>query len=278
MKTFAYPTFCKLTVNILLVILAFVNWKRYPNFCSISVKQPEELVLLQKAITVTCQGFMEMIKAIKPGMTEYQAQAINEYFFKKNGSEYQGYPSICGSGNNSCVLHYEFNRKTFQPDDIFLADMGAEYHGYTADITRTIPVDGTFSEEQRAIYQLVYDAQEAAFEVCKPGQPFNATQAAAKEVIAKGLVKLGIIKKEGDYKKYFMHGTSHYLGLEVHDAGTYGNLKPGSVITVEPGIYITEGSDCDRKWWKIGVRIEDDVLITAEGTKVLSDALPSMLE
>ena len=238
------------------------------------VKQPEEMVLLEKAIQITCQGFSEMIKAVKPGMTEYQAQAINEYYFKKNGSEYQGYPSICGSGNNSCVLHYEFNRKTLQPDELFLVDMGAEYHGYTADITRTIPVDGTFSEEQRTIYQLVYDAQEAGFEACKPGQSFNATQAAAKEVIAKGLVKLGIIKEEGDYRKYFMHGTSHYLGLDVHDAGTYGSLKAGSVITVEPGIYIPEGSDCDHKWWKIGVRIEDDVLITNDGHRVLSSNLP----
>ena len=117
-------------------------------------KQPAEMILLQKAIDITCQGFAEMIRAIRPGMTEYQAQAINEYYFKKEGSEYQGYPSICGSGNNSCVLHYDFNRKTLGGDDIILVDMGAEYHGYTADITRTVPVDGQFSEEEKAIYQI----------------------------------------------------------------------------------------------------------------------------
>lgn len=237
-------------------------------------KQPEELVLLQKAIDMTCIGFSEMIKAVRPGMTEYQAQAINEYYFKKNGSEYPGYPSICGGGNNSCVLHYEFNRKTLNGDDILLVDMGAEYHGYTADITRTFPVDGHFSTEERAIYQIVYDAQEAGFAACQPGNSFRATGEAAQKVVVDGLVKLGIIKKEADYSKYFMHSTSHYLGLDVHDAGTYGPLKPGSVITVEPGIYIPEDSDCDKKWWKIGVRIEDDVLITKDGHKVLSSVLP----
>lgn len=238
------------------------------------IKQPEEMVLLRKAIDVTCLGFREMIRAVRPGMTEYQAQAINEYIFKKFGAEYQGYPSICGSGNNSCVLHYEFNRKTLSAGEVFLVDMGAEYHGYTADVTRTFPVDGHFTDEQRQIYQLVYDAQEAGFKACQPGNPFNSTAVATEKVVADGLLKLGIIKSPGDYRKYFMHGTSHYLGLDVHDAGTYGEYKAGAVITVEPGIYIPEGSDCDKKWWKIGVRIEDDVLITKDSHEVLSGSLP----
>ena len=238
------------------------------------IKQPEELVLLRKAINISCIGFHEMIRAIQPGMTEYQAQAINEYYFKKYGSEYQGYPSICGGGNNSCVLHYQFNRKKLEDGDIFLVDMGAEYHGYTADVTRTVPVNGHFSDEQRAIYQLVYDAQEAGFAACKPGNHFNSTNEATQKVVSEGLLKLGIIKTASDFRKYFMHGTSHYLGLDVHDAGTYGAYRAGTVITVEPGIYIPEGSDCDKKWWKIGVRIEDDVLITKDGYEVLSVALP----
>ncbi|CAN5363412.1 Xaa-Pro aminopeptidase [soil metagenome] len=242
------------------------------------VKQAEELILIQKAIDISIAGFTEMIKIIKPGMTEYQAQAIVEFYMKKYGSEYQGYGSIAGGGKNSCVLHYTFNRKELVATDMLLADMGAEYHGYTADITRTVPVDGNFSTEERAIYQLVLDAQNAGFNACRPGNIFSATQIAAKEVIAKGLMKLGIITKPEDVTIYFMHGTSHYLGLDVHDAGTYGSLKPGTIITVEPGIYIPSGSACDPKWWNIGVRIEDDVLITEEGFKVLSIALPREID
>ena len=238
------------------------------------IKQPEEMTLMRKAIDITIIGFREMIKAVRPGMTEYQAQAINEYHFKKNGSEYPGYPSICGAGNNSCVLHYIYNRKPLNDSDIFLVDMGAEYHGYTADITRTIPVNGRFNEQQRIIYQLVYDAQEAGFDSCITGNPFISVDEGAKKVIADGLLKLGIIQNVADARKYFMHGTSHYLGLDVHDAGTFTELKPGTVLTVEPGIYIPEGSDCDKKWWKIGVRIEDDVLITTDGHEILSRSLP----
>ncbi len=242
------------------------------------IKQPEELQLLQKAIDITIAGFNEMIKSVEPGFTEYQAQAIVEYYMKKSGSEYPGYPSIAGGGNNSCVLHYTFNRKKLTANDVLLVDMGAEYHGYTADITRTIPVSGHFSSEQKLIYQLVYDAQHAGFKECKPGNKFRAPHNAAQEVIAKGLKDLGIIKDEKDVDTYFMHGTSHYLGLDVHDPGTYGDLKPNSVITVEPGIYIPENSPCDKKWWNIGVRIEDDVLITENGYKVMSESLPSTID
>ena len=241
-------------------------------------KQPEELKLMQKAIDITIEGFVEMIKSVEPGFTEYQAQAIGEYFFKKNGSEYPGYGSICGGGHNGCVLHYVTNRKTLTGDDLLLMDMGAEYHGYTADITRTIPVDGHFSQEEAALYQLVYNAQEAAFEKCGPGNAFRAPHEAAYEVIAKGLKDLGIIAETHLAGAYFMHGTSHYLGLDVHDAGTFGPLKANTIITVEPGIYIPEGSPCDRKWWNKGIRIEDDVLVTERGYKILSAALPRTIE
>lgn len=242
------------------------------------VKTPEEIVLLDKAVSITCKGFKETLKAAEPGMTEYQLKAINEYHWNMEGSEYAGYPSIVGGGENSCVLHYETDRKKLVPGDMVVMDMGAEYHGYTADVTRTFPVDGKFSTEERAIYQLVYDAQKAGIEACLAGTNFNEPHKIATRIIAEGLRNLGIIKTDDDVKKYFMHGTSHYLGLDVHDPGTFGPLKPNSVITVEPGIYIREGSDCDKKWWNIGVRIEDDVLITANGYRVMSDCIPKTID
>jgi len=226
------------------------------------IKSQEEIVLMQKAMDITIDGFNEMFKQLKPGMTEYQAQAIIEFHSKKGGSEYMGYPSICGGGNNSCVLHYTFNRKTLESGDLLLIDMGAEYHGYTADITRTVPVNGKFSEEQKIIYNLVLEAQNAGIAQCKKGKSFNDAHAAAYNVIATGLMQLGITTSTSQANKYFMHGTSHYLGLDVHDVGAYQKLQAGVVMTVEPGIYIDQGSNCDKKWWGIGVRIEDDILVT----------------
>lgn len=237
------------------------------------VKQPEELMLIQKAIDLTMEGFREMIKTVKPGMTEYQAQAVVEYVAKYGGAEYQGYPSISGSGMNACVLHYSFNRKNLESGELLLADMGAEYHGYTADITRTIPVNGKFTAEQAILYNLVLAAQTAGIEACQPGNSFLASHIAAKKVIAEGLLRLGIIKSEEEVMKYFMHGTSHYLGLDVHDAGTKAALRPGTVLTVEPGIYIRKGAPCDPKWWNTGIRIEDDILVTEEGPVNLSAGL-----
>jgi Xaa-Pro aminopeptidase len=226
------------------------------------VKQPEELLLLRKAIDLTVSGFQKMIKAIEPGMKEYQAQAIIEYETKMGGSEYQGYPSISGAGLNACVLHYTFNRSKLESGDLLLADMGAEYHGYTADITRTVPVNGKFSPAQLQLYQLVLKAQNAGIAECVPGKPFSASHFAARKVIAEGLLDLGITASESEVSEYFMHGTSHYLGLDVHDPGTKGPLKAGTVMTVEPGIYIRKGAACDPKWWDIGIRIEDDILVT----------------
>ncbi len=239
------------------------------------IKEAEEIVLMKKAISMSCEAHKEMMRVAKPGMTEYQVQASGEYVFKSMGSEFVGYPSICGGGENSCILHYETNRKKLVDGDLILLDMGAEYHGYTADVTRTLPVNGTFNKEQRLIYELVKTSQDSAFAKCKPGNEFNAPHQAAVSVIKSGLLSLGIIKDESEYKKYFMHGTSHYLGLDVHDAGTFSALKPGNVITVEPGIYIPLNSPCDSKWWNIGVRIEDDVLITSTGYENLSAQCPS---
>lgn len=238
------------------------------------IKQEEELVLMRKAIEITCHAQKELMKALEPGMAEYQSEAIIEYFFKKNGAEYPGFPSILGGGENSCILHYTSNRKPLTKKDLLVVDIGAEYHGYTADVTRTLPVNGKFTKEQKIIYNIVLEAQTAGIKACKAGNRFWEPHNEATRIIQKRLLELGIIKKSFEARKYFMHGTSHYLGLDVHDAGLFGNLTPGNVITVEPGIYISEGSDCDPKWWNIGIRIEDDILITEGEPENLSVSAP----
>ncbi|MBK6832835.1 MAG: aminopeptidase P family protein [Bacteroidetes bacterium] len=238
------------------------------------IKSPEELKLLQKAIDITCDAHLDLMKSLDSTMTEYQAQALVEFGFKFNGSEYVGYPSIVGAGENSCILHYITNRKKFENPEMLVVDAGAEYHGYTADVTRTLPVNGKFSKEQAEIYNIVLKAQEEGIKACKKGNNFRDPHNAAVDVIKKKLVDLGIIIDPNDFIKYFFHGTSHYLGLDVHDAGTYSKLKVNSVITVEPGIYIPAGSPCDKKWWNIGIRIEDDVLITDGEPVVMSGKLP----
>jgi len=242
------------------------------------IKLPEELIQLRKAIDITCVSHQDLMKKLESNMAEYQAQAIVEYGFKYNGSEYVGYPSIVGAGENSCILHYITNRKKLMPNDLMVVDAGAEYHGYTADVTRTLPVSGKFSEEQKQIYNLVLKAQMAGIETCKEGGLFRGPHNAAVDVIKKGLMDLGIISSPNEFAKYFFHGTSHYLGLDVHDVGNYGRLKAGQVITVEPGIYIPENASCDKKWWNIGVRIEDDVLITTGAPDILSGKLPKTVE
>ena len=240
-------------------------------------KLNDEIALMVNAIDFTCEAQMELMRLLKPGVQEFQSEAIIEYVFKKNGAEYPGFPSILGGGENSCVLHYVSNRKRLQNGDLLVSDIGAEYHGYTADVTRTLPVSGKFTKNQKEIYAIVLEAQMAGINQCKQGRKFWDPGVAAKIVIQNGLMKLGVIQKPEDYRKYFMHGTSHYLGLDVHDVGLYGDLQPGEVITVEPGIYIPEGSDCDPKWWNIGIRIEDDVLITAGKPEVLSDCVPKKI-
>lgn len=240
-------------------------------------KTEEEMVLLKKAVEISCVGQIEVMKAMHPGMSETEIQGIHEFVFKKYGSEYEGYPSIVGAGHNGCVLHYITNNKPKVGNELVLMDLGAEYHGYTADVTRTIPANGKFTPEQKAIYQLVYDAQEAGIKACRAGNNFSAPHFAAVEVINKGLAKLGLIE-EGQSHSYFPHGTSHYLGLDVHDSGTRGPFKPNTVITVEPGIYIPENSPCDPKWWGIAVRIEDDILITEGDPVNLSALAPRSVE
>ena len=243
------------------------------------IKTPEELDLIRKAVFISTVGQVEVMKAMKPGLSETEIQGIHEFVFKKYGSEYEGYPSIVGAGNNGCILHYIENHKPeIDSDEMILMDLGAEYHGYTADVTRTIPIDGKFSPEEKAIYDLVYRAQEEAIQLAKPGISFAELGKLAKDIINQGLVDLGIIENTNTKHLYYPHGLAHHIGLDVHDKGTYANLEENMVITVEPGIYIPDGSQCDKKWWGIAVRIEDDILITKDGSELLSSFAPRTTE
>jgi Xaa-Pro aminopeptidase len=241
------------------------------------IKHPIEIEMIQKATDATVAAHLEAIKSCEPNMYEYELAAVAEYVFKKKGCEYTAYPSIVGAGENSVILHYNTTRKKMFEGELVLMDMGGEYHGYATDVTRTIPVNGKFSPEQKLIYDLVLAAQDSAIAQCKPGNSFRAPHQKAVEVIAEGLFKLGLIQDKSDYRRYFMHGTSHSVGLDVHDPNM-AVLQAGQVFTVEPGIYIPEGSPCERKWWNIGVRLEDMVLITENGAKILSAALPRKTE
>ncbi len=238
------------------------------------IKTKDELVLLKKAVRISAMGQREIMKAMHPGMSEAEIQGVHEYIYKKYGSEYEGYPSIVGAGNNGCVLHYIENTKMKVEDDLVLMDLGAEYHGYTADVTRTIPANGKFNTEQKAIYDIVYEAQEAGIRATIIGNTMQSPDTAARKVVYQGLIDLGIAKDESEARQYFPHGTSHHIGLDVHDPGLYGQLAENMVITVEPGIYIPNGSNCDPKWHGIAVRIEDDILITQNGPINLSAEAP----
>lgn len=242
------------------------------------IKTDDELVLLKKAVRISAMGQREIMKAMHPGMSETEIQGVHEYIYKTYGSEYEGYPSIVGAGNNGCVLHYIENSKMKVEDDLVLMDLGAEYHGYTADVTRTIPANGKFSKEQKAIYDIVYNAQEAGIKATIIGNTMQSPDTAARKVVYEGLIDLGIAKNESEARQYFPHGTSHHIGLDVHDPGLYGALAENMVITVEPGIYIPTGSDCDPKWHGIAVRIEDDILITKNGPVNLSAEAPRKSE
>ena len=238
------------------------------------IKLPIEIDLLKRAIRISAQGQIEVMKAINETMTEREVQGIHQMVYKKYGVAQEGYPSIVGAGNNGCVLHYTDNDKTDLKGQLILMDLGAEYEGYTADITRTIPVSGKFTPEQLELYEIVFEAQTAGIEHALAGNSFQDIYSACAEIIQDGLLRLGIISDRSDYRKYLPHGVSHHIGLDVHDPGKYQDLEPNMVITVEPGIYIPAGSHCDPKWWDIGIRIEDDILIRNEGPLNLSINVP----
>lgn len=242
-------------------------------------KTPEEQVLLQKSIGISCAAHKEAMRSATDGMTEYELEGVIDFVYKRNGSEFAGYPHIIGSNENSTVLHYNTNRRKFNDGELILVDSGAEYHGYTADITRTFPVNGVFSAEQRAVYEVVLAAQKAAEDAVKIGASMNATSIAAREVLANGLVKLGIIQRPSQANRFTLHGVSHGIGLDVHDIGGYASaFRVGNMFTIEPGIYITPANDVDPKWWNIGIRVEDDYIITANGLERISTCVPREID
>ncbi len=242
-------------------------------------KQPQELTLLRYAVRATVAGHRAALAAMRnPAVSEADLDGLHTRAYRHFGAAATGYAPIVGAGANGCVLHYTTNEKEQIGRELVVQDVAAAYGGYTADVTRTAPGGGRFSPEQRTLYELVRRAQAAGVAECRAGRDFFAPGFAAQRVLAEGLVKLGIMRSVDSLRRYFPHGTSHYLGLDVHDRGTYGLLRPGTVLTVEPGVYVPPGAPCDRKWWGIGVRIEDDVLVTTGAPENLSIALPRTVE
>jgi Xaa-Pro aminopeptidase len=254
-------------------------------------KSKLEIAAMQRAIDITRDAHVEAMARCAPGMYEYEVEAILRGVFRRFGSERPAYAPIVGSGPNATVLHYHKNDRRMQEGDLLLIDAGCEFDYYAADVTRTFPVSGTFTLAQRSIYQLVLEAQLASIELTRAGRTFDDVHAASVEVITRGLINLGIIEgpletaiSELKYKPYFMHKTSHYLGMDVHDVGAYfisGKprlLEAGMVITVEPGIYIAHNAPVPEQYRGIGVRIEDDVLVTEGKALVLSEAIPKRVD
>jgi len=257
---------------------------------------------LARAIDISAAAHVAAMKAIQPGMYEYEIQAVFEYVFRKNGSPRNGYESIVGSGPNSTILHYQINNRKLREGEMILMDCGAEFGYYSADVTRSVPTNGRFSQAQRDIYEIVLRAQSAAIEMVKPGIQKSVLDKAINEILGNGLVRLGLVRDKKDYRMFSLHGYSHWIGLEVHDVGAYTKngksviLQPGMVFTVEPGLYVrpdvfdkmlekgyTEkeiGKIRPRveKYMHIGVRIEDDILVTESGHKNLSAAAPRQIK
>lgn len=242
------------------------------------IKTPEEIEVLRKAIWISAMSHNEVMKALHPDMTESEAYGIHSYIHRKYGSENEGYHPIVGAGGNACILHYITNDKTRVGNDILLMDVGAQYSMYTGDITRSIPGSGKFSKEQKAIYEIVYKALEELKAIAKPGTSFTDINIKSKEILTDGMLALGLIKNRNQIDQYYPHGCSHHIGLDVHDKGQYELLKENMVITLEPGLYIPEGSPVDPKWWNIGIRIEDNLLITKDGHENLSHMCPTHWE
>lgn len=256
------------------------------------IKSAEEIELMQRAADIASDAHIEAMKAARPGMKEYEIEALLEYHFRRNGAAAPAYTSIVGSGANATVLHYVSNNATLKDGDLLLIDAGAEYQGYASDITRTFPVNGRFTKEQREIYELVLEAQVACVEMVRPGVTNDEIKQRSIEIQTEGMVRLGLLQgdpekliEEEKYKQFYMHGLGHYLGLDVHDVGRYYHkeearkLEPGMVMTVEPGIYIAADAEgVPEKYKGIGVRIEDDVLVTEDAPRVLSGKAPKHVE
>jgi Xaa-Pro aminopeptidase len=251
------------------------------------VKDEHELALMRRACAISSAAHRRAMRAARPGLYEYQVEAELLHEFLHEGAQAVAYNSIVASGPNACVLHYRENDRQMADGDLLLIDAGCEFQGYASDITRTFPVNGTFSGPQKAVYEIVLAAQLACIEAVKPGAPFHDYHHVAERVLAQGLIDIGLLHgtldavlESGSYKQFYMHRAGHWLGMDVHDAGLYqvrGEsmlLAPGMVLTVEPGAYIRPAANVPERFWNIGVRIEDDVLVTADGIDNLTAAAP----
>jgi Xaa-Pro aminopeptidase len=247
------------------------------------VKDAAEIATMRRSAAIASGAHERAMRATKPGMMEYQVEAELLHEFRRNGAQAPSYTPIVASGANACILHYVENNRRMRAGELLLIDAGCEVDGYASDITRTYPVGGTFSPVQRDVYQLVLAAQSAATRAVKPGAAFDAYHFAALKVLVRGLIDFKLCKgseakviETGDYKRFFMHRTGHWLGLDVHDAGDYARngkpttLAPGMVVTVEPGLYIRPAPKVPKAFWNIGIRIEDDVLVTKDGRDVIT--------
>ncbi len=263
------------------------------------IKSEAELKLMRQAVAIAVEAHNHAMAASIPGRYEYEIQAGIEHIFRLRGGIGPAYPSIVASGANACVLHYIENNRQMQDGELLLIDAGCAYGYYNSDITRTFPVGGKFTSEQKTLYEIVLEAQKQAIAQVQPGNSFNSIHDTAVRVLTEGLVELGILKGEIDklieeekYKPYYMHRTSHWLGLDVHDAGVYQHgedkpqiLQPGQVLTVEPGLYIVPDTKLaedqpatNPRWVGIGIRIEDDVLVTPDGHEVLTAGVPKAVD
>jgi len=256
------------------------------------IKSPEEIELMQRAADIAAEAHVEAMKSVRPGMKEYEVEALIEQIFRRHGAAGPSYTSIIGGGANATVLHYISNNDELRDGELLLVDAGAEYKGYASDITRTFPINGQYSKAQREIYDLVLETQMSCVEMVRPGTTHEELKNHSIEMLTEGMVRLGLLKgnpeeliKEEKYKQFYMHGLGHMLGIDVHDVGRYyydkqsRALEPGVVMTVEPGIYISpDTKDIPEKYLGIGVRIEDDVLCTANGPRVLTSKVPKQPE
>jgi Xaa-Pro aminopeptidase len=255
------------------------------------VKDDHELGVMRRAAAISCAAHRRAMAFARPGVHEYEVEAELTHEFRRRGAQALAYPPIVAGGANACVLHYVANRECLRDGDLLLIDAGCELDGYASDITRTFPVNGAFSAAQREIYELVLAMQTAAMQAIRPGAEWIAPHDAALQVLAQGLIDLGLLAgsaaevlERETYKPFYMHRTGHWLGLDVHDAGDYKRggewrrLQPGMTFTVEPGCYIRAGEGVPERYWNIGVRIEDDVLVTADGCEVLTADAPKTVE
>ncbi|MDE2571618.1 MAG: aminopeptidase P N-terminal domain-containing protein [bacterium] len=255
------------------------------------IKSPEELAIMRRAAAITREGFLAGMRNTRPGIGEYAVEARMEYEYAARGAQAVAYPSICGGGRNATILHYNTNRDEMRNGTLLLVDSACELDLYATDVTRTWPVNGKFSPEQRAIYEIVLRAQNAGIQAVKPGNSFRAYHHAAVRAVTEGLVEVGLLEGSVDtlieqekFFDFFMHNTGHWLGLDVHDVGAYKvagewrSLEPGMALTVEPGIYIHADLDVPERWKGIGVRIEDDVVVTETGCENLTGGIPREID